>query len=95
MNEALGMIFLEAQQAAVTIIAGNQGGVSSIVKDQYSGLLFDALDVAAMTNAITTLLSNPQQLQRLQQQAQKYITQQHSISASALQLQRIVHSICE
>jgi glycosyltransferase involved in cell wall biosynthesis len=94
-NEALGMIFLEAQQAGVAIVAGNQGGVSSIVKDQFSGLLFDALDVVAMTSAITTLLSNPQQLQRLQQQAQIYIAQQHSIGASALQLHRIIHSVCE
>ncbi len=41
-NEALGMIFLEAQQAGVAVVAGDQGGVSSIVRNNVTGILVDA-----------------------------------------------------
>jgi len=89
-NEALGMIFLEAQQAGVAIVAGDQGGVSSIVKHNVTGTLVDAYNAKAMSVAIDELLSCPAQLKVMQQAAKHYVTLHHSIAASAEQLNLVV-----
>jgi len=85
-NEALGMVFLEAQQAGVAIVAGDQGGVSSIVKNQESGILVDAYNAEEMSQNIDGLLTNPAQLIQMKQAAMQYVIQHHSIAASAKQL---------
>lgn len=89
-NEALGMIFLEAQQAGVAIVAGDEGGVSSIVKHNVTGILVDAYNAQAMSATIDELLNTPTQLKIMQQAAKHYITLNHSITASARQLNLVV-----
>lgn len=89
-NEALGMIFLEAQQAGVAVVAGEQGGVNSIVNNKITGVLVDAYDSNAMSATIDRLLSEPAQLNRMQQAAKLYVAQHHSIAASALQLNHLI-----
>lgn len=89
-NEALGMIFLEAQQAGVAVVAGEQGGVNSIVNNKITGVLVDAYDSNAMSATIDRLLSEPAQLNRMQQAAKLYVAQHHSITASALQLNHLI-----
>lgn len=89
-NEALGMVFLEAQQLGVAVVAGDQGGVSSIVKHGVTGLLSDAYEPAVMAANIDKLLAEPEQLKRMQQSAARYIQEQHSIPASAKQLATII-----
>lgn len=104
-NEALGMIFLEAQQAGVAIVAGDQGGVSSIVKNQVTGVLVDVSDSESMAttmpttmstnmaNTIDRLLQDPKQLKKMQQAAKHYINQHHCIAASAIQLNAIIEAV--
>ena len=89
-NEALGMIFLEAQQAGVAIVAGDQGGVSSIVKHNVTGTLVDAHNAQAMSVTIDELLNAPAQLKAMQQAAKHYVTLHHSIAASAQLLNLVV-----
>ena len=89
-NEALGMIFLEAQQAGVAIVAGDQGGVSSIVKHNVTGILVDAYNAQAMSAIIDELLNAPAQLKVIQQAAKHYVTLHHSIAASAQLLNQAV-----
>ncbi|SQD78141.1 glycosyltransferase family 4 protein [Moritella yayanosii] len=89
-NEALGMIFLEAQQAGVAIVAGDQGGVSSIVKHNVTGVLVDAHNAQLMSVTIDELLSDPARLTVMQQAAKHYVTQHHSIAASAEQLNLVI-----
>ena len=89
-NEALGMIFLEAQQAGVAIVAGDQGGVSSIMKHNVTGVLVDAHNAQLMSVTIDELLSDPARLTVMQQAAKHYVTLHHSIAASAEQLNLIV-----
>ncbi|WP_232784104.1 glycosyltransferase family 4 protein [Moritella sp. Urea-trap-13] len=89
-NEALGMIFLEAQQSGVAVVAGNQGGVSSIIKDNVTGLLVDAYNAKEMSETIDALLGKPAQLNIMQQAASHYVSQNHSIEASAHQLYHVI-----
>lgn len=89
-NEALGMIFLEAQQAGVAIVAGDQGGVSSIVKHNVTGIIVDAYNAQAMSVTIDVLLSDTARMKEMQQAAKHYVTQYHSIAASGRQLNHLV-----
>ncbi|MGB1239410.1 MAG: glycosyltransferase family 4 protein, partial [Pseudomonadales bacterium] len=57
-NEALGMVFLEAANAGVAVVAGDSGGVSSIVSHGETGLLCKPGDNAAMTQHLETLLDD-------------------------------------
>jgi len=89
-NEALGMIFLEAQQSNVAVVAGDEGGVGSIVKHQVTGILVDAYDPEEMSVTIDALLANPAQLKQMKQAAAHYVIQHHSIAASAIQLNDVI-----
>ncbi|QUM75916.1 glycosyltransferase family 4 protein [Moritella sp. 24] len=89
-NEALGMIFLEAQQSNVAVVAGDEGGVGSIVKHQVTGILVDTYDPEEMSVTIDALLANPAQLKQMKQAAAHYVIQHHSIAASAIQLNDVI-----
>ena len=89
-NEALGMIFLEAQQAGVAIVAGDQGGVSSIVKHNVTGRLVDAYNAQDMALAIDGLLLDKGRLKAMKQAAIAYVAEHHSIAASALTLKLVI-----
>jgi len=89
-NEALGMIFLEAQQAGVAVVAGDQGGVSSIVNNKVTGILVDAYNAQEMSVTIDSLLKNNEKLKTMKHAAKQYVTQHHSIEASARQLHCVI-----
>ena len=89
-NEALGMIFLEAQQAGVAVVAGDQGGVSSIVNNNVTGILVDAYNAQEMSVIIDCLLKNNKKLKTMKHAAKQYVTQHHSIEASARQLNCVI-----
>ncbi|EPJ47130.1 MAG: hypothetical protein OFPII_15220 [Osedax symbiont Rs1] len=89
-NEALGMIFLEAQQAAVAVVAGDEGGVSSLLENHQTGILTAATDSRAMADAIDLLLADPRALQSMQQNAKARISAQHSLAAAANQLTAVI-----
>lgn len=89
-NEALGMIFLEAQQAGVAIVAGDQGGVSSLVKHNVTGILVDAYNADDMSVTIDSLLNNRAESKKMQQAAKAYVNQHHSIEVAALQLKQAI-----
>lgn len=89
-NEALGMVFLEAQQAGVPVLAGNQGGVSSLVKHHDSGVLVDIGKPEIMAESLKELLNSPLLVKQYQQATSKNIEQNHSISATARKLTDII-----
>jgi glycosyltransferase involved in cell wall biosynthesis len=89
-NEALGMVFLEAQLAKVAIVAGDEGGVSSIVDANNSGILTIATDTQAMSAAVDSLLQSPESLSAMQQAAQHKVISQHSLQKTAVKLQTII-----
>ena len=63
------MVVLEAMAAGVPVAAANVGGVPELVTDGQTGILFDPLDVDAMTKAVTKLLVEPPLTERARQQA--------------------------
>ena len=59
-TEAMGRVLVEAMACGKPIIASNVGGVYSIIKDGYNGLLFEKENVNDLAEKMHYLLSNPE-----------------------------------
>ena len=84
-NEALGMVFLEAALQACPSLAGNEGGVSTIVHDGVTGLLAPPRDATAFAERLSFLLAHPDELQRLGDGA-RIMAQQAGIEQASARL---------
>ncbi|MFA5126530.1 MAG: glycosyltransferase family 4 protein [Patescibacteria group bacterium] len=67
--EGFGMVFLEAAQYGLPIIAGKSGGVLEILTDKQSALLVDSDSLAQLKLALTTILGNAELAKKLGEQA--------------------------
>jgi glycosyltransferase involved in cell wall biosynthesis len=59
LHEAFGLVYLEAMQAGLPVIASRQGGPEDYLEEGRSGHLVPAGDVAALTAALARLLADP------------------------------------
>ena len=66
------MTLIEAMACRKPIIASNVGGVSSIIKDGYNGLLFEKENVADLTNKLKRMFSDAALRETLAQNALDY-----------------------
>jgi glycosyltransferase involved in cell wall biosynthesis len=58
MSEGFGLTLLEANASGRPVIASNVGGIPSVVKNGYNGLLVHPNDPVALANAIARLEGN-------------------------------------
>lgn len=63
--EGFGIVYLEANLMGKPVIAGRSGGVADAVIDNETGLLVDPENPTAIAAAITRLLNNPDEAERL------------------------------
>lgn len=57
--EGLGIVFLEASAAGVPVVAGDSGGAPETVVHNRTGLVVDGRAVAAIGDAVSALLADP------------------------------------
>lgn len=58
-KEGLGIALLEALAARRACVASNVGGIRDIIKDGFNGILVDACDTIAISDAVSKLLGDP------------------------------------
>lgn len=58
--EGFGIVFLEANACAKPVIGSNSGGIPSAIKNGYNGLIVEENNIEQLTDAITTILNNPE-----------------------------------
>ncbi|MFI5781585.1 glycosyltransferase family 4 protein [Nocardia sp. NPDC051570] len=58
--EGLGIVFLEASATGVPVVAGNSGGAPETVREGRTGTVVDGRSQQQITDAIVTLLSDPE-----------------------------------
>ncbi len=92
-REAYGMAILEAQAAGLPVIAGDSGGVSSIVASGETGLLTPEGDAAAFAAAIALLADNPDRAREMGRAAVRKVESDHTIAAAARRLDDILKSV--
>lgn len=92
-NEAYGMVLLEAQLFGCAVVAGDFGGVSSVVKHGETGLLTSPGDAAAFADAVASLLEHPRQLRQLSHQARRFISEERDLRSAATRLREALCSL--
>lgn len=63
--EGFGISFLEAGASGIPSVAGDSGGVRSAVRDGETGIVVPPNDVDAITDAIRSLLANPERRRQM------------------------------
>ncbi|MGL4974128.1 MAG: glycosyltransferase family 4 protein [Bosea sp. (in: a-proteobacteria)] len=86
-GEAYGMVYLEAQERGLPVVATDSGGVASVVHDGDTGILVAEGDCDAFANAVQTLIANPALRQKLGAQARSKVLAKHGPDAAAQRLQ--------
>lgn len=85
-NEAYGMVLLEAQLFGCAVIAGNFGGVSSVVEPGRTGLLTLPGDATAFADVMRDLLEHPERLRHLGDEARRFVTRERTLDGAAARL---------
>ncbi|MBX7145830.1 MAG: glycosyltransferase family 4 protein [Alphaproteobacteria bacterium] len=92
-NEAYGMSLLEAQTSGLPVVAGDYGGVSSIVYHNETGLLNKPGDIKNFTKNIKKLLSNPELKRTMSKKAKTMTKKFHSLSFASKKIDTLLHQI--
>ena len=79
-NEAFGMVYLEAQAAGLPVIAQDRPGVRDVI---HGGVLTDPQDPTALAIEIERLISTPDQRQRLSKIGRDAVQFHHLIPAAS------------
>ncbi len=65
LNEAVGIVLLEAQSLGVPVVASEVGGIPEMIRDKETGILVGPGEPAALALAIDDLLSDPERLRSM------------------------------
>jgi len=92
-DEAFGMAFIEAQACGLPVIAGNGGGVASVVAADRTGLLVPLGDAAAFARAIDRLMTETGLRERMAAEALAYVSSQHDLAAAAARIDAVLRRV--
>jgi glycosyltransferase involved in cell wall biosynthesis len=87
-KEGLGLSLMEAQGCGKAVIATNVGGISSLIKDGFNGILVEPDDPAALSKAILELLKDRDKREYLGSNARKFITDNFSSEKMVTETER-------
>lgn len=92
LNEAFGMVYLEAQAHGLPVVAVANAGTPTVIHDGVGGCLTGpaAADVAA---AVAALLDDPARLAALRGGARAHVERHHSLPAAAARLSGLLREI--
>ncbi len=92
-NEAYGMVLLEAQFFGCAVVAGDFGGVASVVMNDETGVLTTPGDSAAFCNAMKDLLDHPERLRAIGARARRFVGQERNLDQAAMRLREALSSL--
>jgi len=92
-NEAYGMVLLEAQALGCAVVAGAYGGVASVVRDGETGRLTPPGDKAAFADALSELLQDRERLNRFGANASRFVREERDLDQAALRLRNALATL--
>lgn len=92
-GEAYGIALLEAQAAALPVLAGRTGGVPEVVADGESGVLVPVGDAAAFAAAVAPLLDDAARRRAMGRRAQARVRRVHDLPVAARALDAVIQGI--
>lgn len=87
-NEAVGMVLLEAQSCGTPAVAWDHAGGKEVIRHQYSGLVTPSFDEDAFAQAIGGLLDDPDLRRRLGKQATAYVREVHDLDKNYMAMEK-------
>ena len=85
-NEAYGMVLLEAQAFGCPVVAGAYGGVASVVRDGETGLLTRPGDAAALAGAVAALRDAPGRRRAFADAARRFVMDERGLEQAGIRL---------
>jgi glycosyltransferase involved in cell wall biosynthesis len=85
-NEAYGMVLLEAQARGCPVVAGAFGGVPFVVHDRETGRLAPPGDAASFADIVASLLADEAERRRLGAAAHRVVAEERTLQAAAQRL---------
>jgi glycosyltransferase involved in cell wall biosynthesis len=89
-NEAYGMVLLEAQAHGCPVVAGAYGGVASVVEDGRTGLLTAPGNVASFAAAVGALMADRRRREALGDSGRAFVRDERSLTQAAVRLRAIL-----
>jgi glycosyltransferase involved in cell wall biosynthesis len=93
-DEAIGLVFLEAQACGVPVVGAATPGVAGVVASEQSGLLVPVGDVAAFAAATRRLVADLELRSRMSAAGFAYVRAHHDIPQAAAQLDALLRGAC-
>lgn len=85
-NEAYGMVFLEAQAFGCPVVAGDHGGVGAVINNDETGLLAAKNDPRAFAGAVMELMADSARRQHFSAHAHLFVANERSFKAAVPRL---------
>jgi glycosyltransferase involved in cell wall biosynthesis len=92
-DEAFGMVFIEAQACGLPVVGGNAGGVAGVVDDGRSGLLVEPGNVAAFAAATARLLDDAALRARMGKAAVAYVHSRHGLASASARIDSVLRQV--
>jgi len=94
-NEAYGMVLLEAQLFGNPVVAGDCGGVASVVKHGETGILTPPGDVNAFARSVGSLIRDAIARRRMGEQARDFVVGERNLAQAAIRLRAALLPLVE
>ena len=91
--EILGIVFLEAQASGLPVVAGNAGGVASVVASGRTGILVPEADVGAFAAATRHLLVADAARASMAREGPAYVREHHDLPVAAVRLDALLQKV--
>jgi len=82
-NEAYGMVFLEAQAYGVPPVAGHFGGTADVIRHGETGLLVAPGDARALAAGVIELMDDEERRRELCDRARRFVREERTLSRAA------------
>lgn len=92
-NEAFGLVFLEAQSAGLPVVAGRTGGVPDVVADGITGYLATEGDADEFAVALRRFLDAPETIASFGLRAREAVSRNHTLARGQASLQNVLDAV--
>jgi glycosyltransferase involved in cell wall biosynthesis len=92
-NEAFGMVFIEAQASGLAVIAGNSGGVRGVVNAPDCGILVEPGNPEVLAQAVAKLLDDSEGRQAMASRAWQHTREHHGLDGGASALNQVLNEV--
>jgi glycosyltransferase involved in cell wall biosynthesis len=89
LQEGLGLGLMEAMAAGLSVIGSNVGGIASLIKDGYNGMLVEPRDSQGLAREILALLMDEPKRKSLGERARIFMQENFSPAKMSLETERV------